>query len=99
MHSVAVTDHGNMFGAIEFYTEARKAGIKPIIGCEAYVAGASRHERSPSTKYPDGGFHRDDAVFDEQAYLDALQGVAVHEVSGRIDFAALTERCLNELLV
>ena len=38
MSAVAVTDHGNMFGAIEFYTAALKAGIKPIIGFEAYLA-------------------------------------------------------------
>src|SRR5438270_2938282 len=39
MKSVAVTDHGNMFGVMNFYQEAKKAGIKPIIGFEAYVAG------------------------------------------------------------
>ena len=39
MSSVAVTDHGNMFGAIDFYKKAKDAGIKPIIGTEAYVAG------------------------------------------------------------
>ncbi len=57
MPSLAITDHGNMFGAIEFYTKATAAGIKPIIGCEAYVAGGSRFEKTPSNKYPDGGFH------------------------------------------
>ncbi|MBI5855379.1 MAG: PHP domain-containing protein, partial [Nitrospirae bacterium] len=36
--AVAITDHGNMFGAIEFYRKAKDAGIKPIIGCEAYMA-------------------------------------------------------------
>src|SRR5207244_13496932 len=39
MKAVAVTDHGNMFGVVNFYQEAKKAGIKPIIGFEAYVAG------------------------------------------------------------
>src|SRR5207247_4517077 len=38
MPAVAMTDHGNLFGAIEFYQEAQRAGVKPIIGCEAYVA-------------------------------------------------------------
>ncbi|MFH1687068.1 MAG: DNA polymerase III subunit alpha [bacterium] len=57
MPALAITDHGNMFGAIEFYQKAGKAGIKPIIGTEAYVAGGSRHDRQPSTHYPDGGFH------------------------------------------
>jgi len=53
----------------------------------------------PFYQYPDGSFHRDDAEFDEQAYLDALQGVAVYEVSGKIDFDLLASRCLDELLV
>src|SRR5687767_1164013 len=39
MTSVAVTDHGNMYGAVHFYKTAKKHGIKPILGCEAYVAG------------------------------------------------------------
>ena len=41
MPAVAITDHGNMFGAIEFYQEGEKAGIKPIIGCEVYMAPGS----------------------------------------------------------
>ncbi len=43
--AVAMTDHGNMHGAVEFYSEAKKGGIKPIIGCELYVTPGSRHER------------------------------------------------------
>ena len=42
MPAVAITDHGNMFGAMEFYLECKSAGIKPIIGCEVYVAPESR---------------------------------------------------------
>ncbi|MCK4462473.1 MAG: PHP domain-containing protein, partial [candidate division Zixibacteria bacterium] len=57
MPALAVTDHGNMFGAIEFYIKANRAGIKPIIGIEAYVAGGSRFDKQPSNKYPDGGYH------------------------------------------
>ncbi len=50
MTSVAVTDHGNMFGAIDFYKTAKKHGVKPIMGCEAYVAGAKgRHDRTDRT--------------------------------------------------
>ncbi len=45
MPAVAVTDHGNLFGAIEFYQKATAAGIKPIIGCEAYMAPKSRLDR------------------------------------------------------
>ena len=45
MNAVAITDHGNMFGAIELYKECKAAGIKPIIGCEMYVAPRSRFEK------------------------------------------------------
>ncbi len=57
MPALAITDHGNMFGAIEFYKKAKKAGIKPIIGCETYVAGGSRFDKKPSREHPDGGYH------------------------------------------
>ncbi len=43
--AVAITDHGNMFGAIEFYKQAKEKGIKAIIGCEVYVAQRSRHDK------------------------------------------------------
>ncbi|MGH9076787.1 MAG: DNA polymerase III subunit alpha [Acidimicrobiales bacterium] len=43
--AVGITDHGNMYGVLDFYKEARAAGIKPVIGTEAYMAGESRHER------------------------------------------------------
>jgi DNA polymerase-3 subunit alpha len=52
MKAVALTDHGNMFGMIDFYQRARKAGIKPILGCETYVAGAKgRHDRTQREDY------------------------------------------------
>ncbi len=57
MDSVAVTDHGNLFAAAEFYTIATRAGIKPILGIEAYVAPESRTMRKKSELGPDGGFH------------------------------------------
>ena len=52
MPAVAVTDHGNLFGAVGFYEAARKRGVKPIIGCEMYVAKTSRHDRDPRTARP-----------------------------------------------
>ncbi len=47
MNSVAITDHGTMFGVVEFYEKAKKAGIKPIIGCEYYVAPRSISDKTP----------------------------------------------------
>ena len=49
MPAVALTDHGNIFGAIEFYTKAESHGLKPIIGCEIYLAPGSRFEKDPSS--------------------------------------------------
>ena len=47
MPALGITDHGNMSGAIDFYQTAVSAGIKPLIGTEAYVAPGSRHEKGP----------------------------------------------------
>ena len=49
MDAVAITDHGNMFGAIEFYKKARKRGIKPILGMEAYISLGSVEEKEKTT--------------------------------------------------
>jgi DNA polymerase III subunit alpha len=50
MDALAITDHGSMYGAINFYMEAKNAGIKPIIGCELYVAQGSHTSRTASDK-------------------------------------------------
>lgn len=47
MDSIAITDHGVMFGAIDFYKACKKEGVKPIIGCEVYVAPRSRTDKQP----------------------------------------------------
>lgn len=49
MSAVAMTDHGNIFGAVDFYQQAKKYGIKPIIGCELYVAPKSRFDKNSHT--------------------------------------------------
>jgi DNA polymerase-3 subunit alpha len=50
MPAVAITDHGSMFGVVDFYKKAKKAGLKPLIGCEMYVAPGSRLDKSPKGK-------------------------------------------------
>jgi DNA polymerase-3 subunit alpha len=61
MPAMAMTDHGNMFGAVEFYKKAVERGIKPIIGCEAYLAPGSRTDRGMAVKADDvegaGNYH------------------------------------------
>lgn len=51
MDSLAITDHGVMYGAVEFYQECTKAGIKPIIGCEVYLAKGSHLDMTEKTRY------------------------------------------------
>jgi DNA polymerase-3 subunit alpha len=57
MPAVALTDHGNMFGAIAFFQAAQKKGIKPILGCEIYVAPGSRTDKSPGGGISDTNNH------------------------------------------
>ncbi len=52
--AVAITDHGAMFGCVDFYKQAKKHGIKPIIGCEVYVANRTRHDK---VSHIDGNHH------------------------------------------
>ncbi len=52
MPAVAVTDHGNLFAAVQFYEAALNRGLKPIIGCETYVASTNRFDRSPDADRP-----------------------------------------------
>ncbi len=73
MSAVAMTDHGNMFGAIEFYKEAVKEGIKPIIGCEFYVS-PNRSEEKEMDSIPDGSaYHLILLVKDEIGYKNILK--------------------------
>ena len=65
MDSVALTEHGNMFSVIPHYKAAKKAGIKPIIGCETYVAVGSRFEKKPRA---DGGWGNNHLVLLAQNY-------------------------------
>jgi DNA polymerase-3 subunit alpha len=57
MPALAITDHGSMFGALEFYLKARDAGIKPIIGCEIYVAPGSRFDKSNARGSSEASYH------------------------------------------
>ncbi|MDR3195510.1 MAG: DNA polymerase III subunit alpha [Endomicrobium sp.] len=55
MPALAITDHGNMYGAMEFYWAAKRVGVKPILGCEAYVAPKSRFDKNIDKNAEDGG--------------------------------------------
>lgn len=57
MPAIALTDHGNLFGAVEFYQAAEEAKIKPIMGCEIYVAPGSMHDKKTTNGGKDAAFH------------------------------------------
>jgi DNA polymerase III subunit alpha len=63
MPAVAVTDHGNLFAAESFYHKAKTRGVKPIVGCEVYVAKGSRHDRGESSQ-PEAANGRSDSAAD-----------------------------------
>lgn len=95
MDSLAITDHGNMFGAIEFYTEAQKAGIKPIIGCEAYIAPQSRLDKT-SVGIDEASYHLILLAKDETGYQNLMKLVSIGYLEGfyyrpRIDKEILSQ--------
>ena len=98
MKAVAVTDHGNMFGTVNFYQEAKKHGIKPIIGFEAYVAG----EKGRTDKSQRIGNHlvllaMNDAGYRNLRYLSTKAFTEGFYYDPRVDKELLRER--NEGLI
>jgi len=73
MPAVALTDHGNLFGAVEFYQAAEKASVKPIIGCEIYVAPGSMHEKKTSNGGKDAAYHMTLLASDEVGYSNLVK--------------------------
>lgn len=97
MPALAITDHGNMFGAIEFYTEATQAGIKPIIGAEIYIAPNSRFDKTSSkNENQDTSFHLILLAKDLIGYKNLMKLVSIGYLEGfyykpRIDKEVLSE--------
>ena len=82
------------------HDSAAAVEVKPVaLEQRRDLLAAIMKSPGPFYQYPDGSFHPDDAIFDEPAYLDALQGVVTYEVTGRTDFDTLARRCLEDLLV
>src|SRR6267378_7493861 len=95
MPAVAITDHGNLFGAIEFYQEAQRAGVKPIIGCEVYVAPGSHKDRPPSRR--ESAYHFTLLAENETGYRNLVKLVTAAHLDGfhyspRIDKEMLAAR-------
>jgi len=101
MQACAITDHGNMFGAVDFYFDAKKAGIKPIIGCEAYLAPKSRFDQK-KVKGEDNAYHIVLLAMNDRGYRNLLKLVSLAHTEGfyyvpRIDKEIL--RKYNEGLI
>ena len=77
--AIALTDHGNLHGAIEFYQAAKKVGVKPIIGVECYVADGSRSERNPAKRFP---FHMTLLAQNRAGYQNLLKLVTASHLEG-----------------
>src|SRR5438045_7592577 len=80
MPAVAITDHGNLFWAIEFYQEAQRAGVKPIIGCEAYIAPGSHKDRPGSRR--DSAHHFTLLAENETGYRNLVKLVTAAHLDG-----------------
>lgn len=95
MPALAITDHGNLFGAVEFYKQVTKAGIKPIIGCEVYVAPASRFDRG-TAESDEASFHLILLARDNSGYKNLVSLVTKAYLEGfyykpRIDLDLLEQ--------
>ncbi len=80
--AMAITDHGNLYGAIDFYQAASKEGIKPIIGCEVYVAPGSRFEKKSSSGGRDVYNHLVLLAKDEIGYKNLIKLVTAANLEG-----------------
>ncbi|MCK4630963.1 MAG: DNA polymerase III subunit alpha, partial [Bacteroidales bacterium] len=80
MKAIAITDHGNMFGVKEFHNEAKKQGIKPILGCEMYVAGNSRFKKDE--KEDRAGFHLILLAKNMKGYKNLIKMVSLAWIEG-----------------
>lgn len=93
MNSIAITDHGVMYGAIEFYKTCQKAGIKPIVGCETYLAPNGHLDKSAGNRRNQ---HLILLAKNQQGYQNLMRLVSIAHIEGyyykpRIDWELLTK--------
>ena len=96
MDSVAITDHGVMYGVIDFYKAAQKAGIKPILGCEVYVAPGSRFDKEAVGSGDDRYYHLVLLAENDRGYHNLMKIVSKGFTEGyyykpRVDMEVLRE--------
>jgi DNA polymerase-3 subunit alpha len=96
MPALALTDHGSMYGAVDFYKACKDVGVKPIIGCEVYVAPRTRHDKSPGLDA--ANHHLLLLAKDDEGYRNLIKLVSVGWLEGfyykpRIDKDLLSQHC------
>ncbi|MCD8082931.1 MAG: DNA polymerase III subunit alpha [Clostridiales bacterium] len=96
MDSLAITDHGVMYGVIDFYRACREAGIRPIIGCEIYVAPGSRFDREPGGGGDDRYYHLVLLAENDQGYHNLMKIVSRGFVEGFYYKPRVDEEVLRE---
>jgi DNA polymerase-3 subunit alpha len=96
MEAVAITDHGNLFGAVQLFTQAAKSNVRPILGCEVYVAPAGRKVTAASPDNLPNAFHLVLLVMNAQGYRNLSKLVTLGHLEGfyyhpRVDMELLRE--------
>ena len=81
MKAVGMTDHGVLYGAVEFYKEAQKAGVKPLLGCELYVAPGSMHEKKSSSG-KDAAYHLTVLAETNEGWANLIKLVSAAHLEG-----------------
>ena len=91
MTSLAITDHGAMFGVIDFYKACKKAGIKPIIGCEVYTAARAMTDKDPAKDKHQG--HLVQLANNNEGYKNLIKLVSAGYITGYYINREWTRNC------
>src|SRR5580658_3771862 len=94
MPAIGLTDHGVMYGSMEFYQKCTKAGIKPLVGCEVYVATRARHQRE--SKKLDDSQHLVLLAMNETGYRNLLKLVSIASLEGFYYKPRIDKELLNQ---
>ncbi len=94
MNACAITDHGNLYGAIDFYAECKKAGINPVVGYEAYVAPGSRTDKA-ARKRGDAGFHLTILAKNNVGWKNLIKLASIASVEGYHYVPRIDKECLE----
>ncbi|MGF1578668.1 MAG: DNA polymerase III subunit alpha [Gemmataceae bacterium] len=95
MNAIALTDHGNLYGAIEFYRECQKADIKPILGYEAYVAPGHRTERKAKRR-GEASFHLTLLAKNNQGWKNLIKMASIAQLEGYYHVPRIDKEVLEQ---